>query len=410
MADEKLTNDEELLDGAEAQAEEVVASSDEVADQAVAAAETEAADAVDAYDEKVEAAVQHVAEEAEADAEAMSDAAIQADFAGDLIGDEEPAPAPEPAPVEEEPAKKRGRRSKQARSEKAKNDVAAPAAKKASGLAALGAPAWLAIAAACLVLGVVLGRFVLGGGGASGALAGKSTVTEAELDQPYATYTYKGKKASISVREIIEQNGTLEAAKDEEGNYTLPSAEYALNAARTAILNSEVESRGIEVSEDDAKAYAEKALGTSDYEAIGATYGMDADAVKDLIIENCRLNTLREEIVGGELPTMPEAPTAAEEGKEAEVTKAYAEYIINIAGDAWDAKKKAWKEADGAYATALADSTFSADGASYNDAQTAYYVAYQEYSQKQTEMGSSWTDYLNSLMSNASIEIHSLVS
>ena len=397
MADEKLTNDEELLDGAEAQAEEVVAATDEVADQAVAAAETEAADAVDAYDEKVEAAVQHVAEEAEADAEAMSDAAIQADFAGDLIGDEEPA-------------KKRGRRSKQARSEKAKNDVAAPAAKKASGLAALGVPAWLAIAAACLVLGVVLGRFVLGGGGASGALAGKSTVTEAELDQPYATYTYKGKKASISVREIIEQNGTLEAAKDEEGNYTLPSAEYALNAARTAILNSEVESRGIEVSEDDAKAYAEKALGTSDYEAIGATYGMDADAVKELIIENCRLNTLREEIVGGELPTMPEAPTAAEEGKEAEVTKAYAEYIINIAGDAWDAKKKAWKEADGAYATALADSTFSADGASYNDAQTAYYVAYQEYSQKQTEMGSSWTDYLNSLMSNASIEIHSLVS
>ena len=120
--------------------------------------------------------------------------------------------------------------------------------------------------------------------------------------------------------------------------------------------------------------------------------------------------SLREEIVGGELPTMPEAPTAAEEGKEAEVTKAYAEYIINIAGDAWDAKKKAWKEADGAYATALADSTFSADGASYNDAQTAYYVAYQIYSEAQNAVQTQWSDYVNGLLSQATITMNTLVA
>lgn len=403
MADEKLTNDDELIDGHQTQADEVVAAAEETFDTAEEAV-VEVADVEPVFTEKVEAAVQHVAEEAEMDAKQAE--AMEQDLA------DEKADAPV---TEEEPAAKRGRRSKMARAEKeAKTDIdeaARVAPKKLSGLAALSVPAWLAISAACLILGLVLGHFVLAGGGTSSALKGKATVTEAELDSAYATYTYNGKKASITVREIIEQNGSLEDSLNEDGTYNVPSAEYALNAARTAILNSEVESRGIEVSEDDAKAYAEQALGTSDYEAIGATYGMDADAVKELIMENCRLNSLREEVIGGTLPSMPDTPTAPEEGKEEEVTKDYASYIIKLAGDEWDAKKKAWKAADGAFATALADSsTFSADGASYNDAQTAYYVAYQQYSQQQSEMGTSWTEFLNGLMSNASIQIGSLVS
>ena len=403
MADEKLTNDDELIDGPEAQADEVVDKAEEAFDVAEEAV-VEVADVEPVFTEKVEAAVQHVAEEAEMDAKQAE--AMEHDSA------DEKADAPV---TEEEPAAKRGRRSKMARAEKeAKADADGSThavSKKLSGLATLGVPAWLAISAACLVLGLVLGHFVLSGGGASGALKGKATVTEAELDSTYATYSYNGKKGSISVREILEQNGSPDASKNEDGTYNVPSAELALNVARTAILEGEIESRGIEVTEEDAKAYAEQALGTSDYEAIGATYGMDADSVKELIMENCRVNALREEIIGGSIPTMPDTPAEPEQGKEEEVTKEYAAYIIKLAGDEWDAKKKDWKAADGPFATALADSTtFSADGASYTDAQTAYYVAYQQYSLQQSEMGTSWTEYLNGLMSNASIQIGTLVS
>ena len=400
MADEKLTNEEEEFDATvegmtDAAADVVDDASAAVLDELVdaPAEETVAALAEDAAaDERVEAAVRHVAEEAEADA------------AAGVI--EEPA-----APKQEEPRKKRERRSKQARAEKASTLVAEEApAEKTSFLAKLGVPAWLGICAACLALGLVLGHFALGGGAGAGsaAFAGATTVSEADLDKTYATYTYKGQSTPITVREILEQNGSLQA--DADGNYTLPSAELALNTVRTAILNKEVEDRNIEISDDDVAAYAESALGTGDFDAIASQYGMDVETVKDLITENCRLNKLREEVIGGELPTMPAAPTQPEEGKEAEVTKEYADYIISLAGDEWSKKKSTWKSEDGAYATALADSDFTADGASYNTAQTAYYVAYQKYSEKQTELSNAWTEYLNGILGNASIQIGTLLS
>ncbi len=401
MSDEKLTNEQDEL------VEETVESVEEVAEQvqedvadAVTEAETEveaaseaAAEEFDVQQEKVESAVRHVAEEAQEEV------------------------------AEEESPAKRERRSKQKRAEKAaKSGIdaveTAPSAAPATptGLAALGVPAWIGIAAASLVLGLLIGRFALGGGSgmspATGgvALGGQTAVAEDHLDDVFATYVYNGETQTITVREVIEQNGAIESAKDEEGNYTLPSAEYALNVARTNILNKEVESRDITVSDEDVTAYAEQALGTSDYEAIASAYGMDAEEVESLIVENCKLDALRKEVIGGEMPEMPEAPAAPEEGAEDQQTKEYADYIITLVGDEWDSKTGAWADDASAYATALADSEFTADGASYNDAQTAYYVAYQKYSEAQNDMSVKWTDYLNGLLSNASIQVGTLIS
>lgn len=410
--DEKLTTDaEEIVAAAEEQieekAEELVEDQAEVLEQVEEDVEeqlTQLAEDVEAAEEKAEAAVQHVAEEAEADVLAAEESAEEALAKDDVLEEELTA------------KKKRERRSKQARAEKAAkagDSFEAPAAPKASfvdKLATLGVPAWIGIAVACLALGLILGRFVLGGSAAGGVkLNGKTTVSEAELDSAYASYTYNGKTNTISVREVIEQNGTVDASKTDDGTYTLPSAENAINAARTAILNSEVDARGITVSDEDIAAYAEEALGTSDYDAIASTYGMEADAVKDLITENCRLNALRKEIVGGEAPTMPEAPAAAEEGKEDEATKEYADYIIGLAGDEWDAEKGTWASEDGSYATALADYEVTKDGASYNAAQAAYYMAYQLYTEKSNEATTAWNNFLNDLMSKASIQVGTLV-
>ena len=401
MSDEKNT---EGIEGLDAAAEQVIddaavveEAAEEVADEApaevadetvaeVAEEQETVTQALDEVDEKVEAAVRHVAEEAEAELKEAE---------------------------EEAERTPRERRSKQARAEKEakrgfEEPVAAPA--KASLLSRLGTGAWLGISAACLVAGLLLGHFVIGGSAVGVDLNGKTTVAESELDDAFAIYTYNGESHTLSVREVIEASGSLEASLNEDGTYKLPSPEYALNAARNAILDSEVDARGIEVSEGDVAAYAEENLGTSDYEAIASTYGMEADAVEKLVTENCRINALREEIVGAELPAAPEAPTTAEEGKEDEVTKEYADYIIALAGDEWDSEKGAWVDEASPYATALDGADFSKDGASYNAALSAYYVAYQVYTEQQTNISQQWTDFLNGLLSSASIQVGTLVS
>ena len=395
MSDEKNTEGIEELDATAEQvvddavveetAEETVA--DEApAEEAIAEGQEAVAQVLDEVDEKVEAAVRHVAEEAEAELKEAE---------------------------EEAERTPRERRSKQARAEKEakrgfEEPVAAPA--KASLLSRLGTGAWLGISAACLVAGLLLGHFVIGGSASGADFAGKTTVAEAELDNTLATYTLNGQSHTLSVREVMESAGTLDDFLSEDGTYKLPSSETAVNAARTAILNSEVESRGIEVSADEVAAYAEQNLGTSDFEAIGQTYGMDAAAVEKLITDNCRINALREQVIGTDLPVAPEAPATAEEGKEDEVTKEYADYIIALAGDEWDAEKGAWVDEASPYATALDGADFSKDGASYNAAISAYYVAYQVYNEQSATLSQQWTDFLNGLLSSASIQVGTLVS
>ena len=406
MADENLRGDAEELESPVVEAtEETAGLVDEVAEQIAesteqAAESIEQAAEAEALDEMVEIAVENVAKEAAA--ENAAEEATEAEDSAEVSLEQATDAAP---------AKKRERRSKQARAEKAARTGASEpvAATTASKTATYGLPVLIAAAVGCLALGLVLGRFVLGGG-AGGAASGKTAVTEAELDNAYANYTYKGETNAVTFREVIEMNGSLESAVDTDGNYKIPAAENALNAARTAILNKEIESRGIEVTDEEVAAYAEQSLGTSDFDAIASTYGMEADAVKELVEENCRLGKLRDEIIDGEVPAMPEAPEAAEEGKEDEATEAYAEYILTLVGDQWDSEKGAWVDESSSYATALAEYKFDGKTASYNAAQAAYYVAYQEYTTKSQEISNQWTEFLNGLLSNASIEISSMVS
>ena len=55
---------------------------------------------------------------------------------------------------------------------------------------------------------------------------------------------------------------------------------------------------------------------------------------------------------------------------------------------------------------ALSEYKMTKDGASYNAAQAAYYVAYQEYSEEISETTKIWEDYVNQLSRNATIEIY----
>ncbi len=312
--------------------------------------------------------------------------------------------------------------------EETNNTEASKSAGIMGTLSKLSVGAWAGIAVATLVIGAVIGRFAFGGG--AGASLNKSSLTEGELDTVVATYTQDGAGKSITARQVIEMTSSLESAKDDEGNYKVPSADNIMYAARNSIAIAEAESRGINPTDEELLDYAEKTLGqTPDFDSIASANNIDVDTVKKLLTDSYRIHELQEQI-GGEIaatepeyPTEPEYATTNEAGESLsseeiqqnrdaaynEVKKEYADYIIKLAGDEWDAENNKWKSEDGPYATALASYEITNDGATFQAAYTAYQTAYSTYSTAQSDYYQKITDYLSDLYSKCSISIATLV-
>ena len=282
-----------------------------------------------------------------------------------------------------------------------KNEKKAAKPAKAGAPKTFGLPVLIGSAVAALAIGVVVGHFALGGLGAGN---GKTTLAESDLDSAVATYTIDGKSNKITAREAIESTTTLDAAKNDDGTYAVPSADTILSCARNRILTAQVEAEGITVSDDDMKAYAKETMGSDDIETIASQYGMEKDAAEKLLKEAAGVKKLYEKIVDTDSLT---APTAPEEGKtEAE----YGKYIVGLLGDEWDAKKDTWAKTDGDYYSALGEQKFSSKSATYDQANAAYYVAYQKYSTEYSSASAKWTTYVNERLSKASIQINTLAS
>ena len=274
-------------------------------------------------------------------------------------------------------------------------------------------PILIAAAAAALVIGLLIGAFLLGGVRVEGtAVTGKAVVDEAGLDSPIASYTYGGSNATVTVREVIEKSTSLEAARDADGNYQVPTADSALGVVRNKLIVAEAEKLGISVTDEEVAQYASNALGTDDYEAIAAGYGMTVEAVENLMRESCLMSKLRETVVTAAeatLPDPPAEPASTDAEAASKPDKKYADYIIALVGDEWDAAKGTWASKEGPYASTLAGAyEITPNGATYEAAVAAYYIAYQLYSQEATTATAQWTDYVNGILSNATIKLYNL--
>ena len=137
---------------------------------------------------------------------------------------------------------------------------------------------------------------------------------------------------------------------------------------------------------------------------------MTEDQVKELVKKSASVKKLRDKIVEADKLTAPTAPTAPSDGNNDTATAEYGKYIIDLLGDEWDADKGDWAKTDGAYYAVLKDEKFSADSATYTQAQAAYRVAYQKYSAEFSNVNAKWTKYVNERLSQASIQINSLTS
>lgn len=255
------------------------------------------------------------------------------------------------------------------------------------------------------VVAAVIG-YVIGSGGFGGTGTGTATVGEDQLDTVIASYTYNGASHDITVRSAIESEYSLESAQNSDGTYSVPSAETIISTVRNNILVSEAESRGIEVSDDEMDQFAESMLGSSDYATLATQYGVTEDQAKEIVRERALIQKLYSQVVPeASTSTAPTEPTAPENGDTSTSSAEYAQYIIDLAGDEWDSENNTWASTDGSYYVALGDA-FTGDTATYEQAVTAYYVAYQEYSNQMSGYTTTWTDFANGLFANANIRLY----
>lgn len=268
----------------------------------------------------------------------------------------------------------------------------------------IGGAAALVIVA---VVAAVVGYFV-GSGSFGGAGTGSAVIEEGQLDTVVASYTYDGASHDITARDAIESQYSLDTAKNEDGTYSVPSAETIIAYVRNLILVDEATARGIEVSDDEMASFAESMLGTSDYATLAEQYGVSEDQAQKIVQENATINKLYNQVVpeASDL-SAPTDPTAPEDGDTSASSAEYAEYIIGLAGDEWDADAGTWASKDGSYYEALGDD-FTGDTATYEQAVTAYYVAYQQYSEKASQYYDTWMTFVNGLYAKANIKLYGL--
>lgn len=265
-----------------------------------------------------------------------------------------------------------------------------------------------------LVAGVVIaavvcgiGGYFIGNGGFGTQGPGTAKLEESQLDGAVASYTYDGKSVTVSAKQAIESQYSLDKVKDSDNKYATPSADNILAYVRNQILLKECQARNITVSDDEVKTYAESQLGSSDFKTLASQYGVSEDQAKGIVKDSATIQKLYNQIVP-DATSAPQQPTAPADGNNQTASKEYADYIIKLAGDEWDASKGTWKSADGQYAKAFQGQTVKADSATYEQAQTAYYVAYQAYQSKASEYQSKWKDFANGLYAKAQIKIYGL--
>lgn len=267
---------------------------------------------------------------------------------------------------------------------------------------------FVAAAVAAVVIAAILGFFI-GSGAFGGKGTGTSKLTEDQLNDTVATYAYNGAKHSISAREAIESQYSVESVKDENGKYAAPSADAILSYARNQILLDEAEKEGVKVSAKDMKEYAKKSIGTDDYGTMAKQYNVSKGQAKTIVKQSVMMQKLYEKVVpSASSSSTPEQPSEPKDKNNLtdDEKKAYADYIIKLAGKDWDSSKNAWRDSNSDYAKQLPN--FDGQSASFNDAKNAYYVAYQAYSTQASSASSKWTEFSNKLFANADIQIYGL--
>ena len=261
------------------------------------------------------------------------------------------------------------------------------------------------VIAAVVIAGIV--GYLVGSGGFSPSAVSSAVLSEGQLGDTVASYSFRGARHDVSAQEAIESEYSLSTIQNEDGTYPAPSAETIISYVRNTILLDEAASRGIEISDEDLDAFAESMLGTTDYTTIADQYGVTEDQARQIMRESATIQRLQEQIAPGYTTLSgPSEPTAPADGNTESSSAEYAQYILDLVGDAWDAEAGTWAESDNSYSVALGDIDLASGSATYEQAVTAYYVAYQNFVADATELSNAWAEFTNNLYAEADITLY----
>lgn len=267
--------------------------------------------------------------------------------------------------------------------------------------------AWVVIAVLALAIGVAAGHFLLGGAGTI-SLNGRTTLSAGELDSTVATYTVDGRTVSVTAREVLEESsGDAELTANEDGTYDVPSASDVLTYAQNQIILADADARGLTATDDEVDEFVSTNLGT-DLATLATSWGIDEDAARSVVADAVTMRKLQDEVATTELPEQPTAPSEPAEGAEDEPTAEYAQYVIGLLGDEWDADANDWARTDGTYYATLSGYEISNDAATYAAASAAYSVASSVYEEAYNQVSEELFAYTDALLSKATIQIGSL--
>lgn len=273
---------------------------------------------------------------------------------------------------------------------------------------ALPTAAWVAIAAAALVVGVLAGHFLLGGAG-SVSLGGRTTLSAGELDSTIATYTMDGRTVGVTAREVlVEASGSSEISANEDGTYDVPSASTVLTYVQNQLILADAEARGLTATDEQIDEFVTGSMG-SDLATLAQSWGISEDEARAVVSDAVTMRNLQDEVSTVELPEQPVAPAEPDEGAEDTPTAEYAQYVIGLLGDEWDSDANTWARTDGTYYATLSGYDISNDAATYAAASAAYSVATSVYQEAYATVSEELGAYTDSLLSRASIQIGSLV-
>lgn len=267
--------------------------------------------------------------------------------------------------------------------------------------------AWVVIAVVALAIGVAAGHFLLGGAGTI-SLNGRTTLSAGELDSTVATYTVDGRTVSVTAREVLEESsGDAELTANEDGTYDVPSASDVLTYAQNQIILADADARGLTATDDEVDEFVSTNLGT-DLATLATSWGIDEDAARSVVADAVTMRKLQDAVATTELPEQPTAPSEPAEGAEDEPTAEYAQYVIGLLGDEWDADANDWARTDGTYYATLSGYEISNDAATYAAASAAYSVASSVYEEAYNQVSEELSAYTDALLSKATIQIGSL--
>ncbi|MRX81640.1 hypothetical protein [Eggerthella guodeyinii] len=259
-----------------------------------------------------------------------------------------------------------------------------------------GSFALVLVGLACVVVGCVLGSILFGGSAA---------VFSLRSDGAVASFSYSGETREITQKDLQKLSIGHSLQEDESFDYT-----DVLYAVRMGVLSQEARNQGISVTDEDVSAYAKSQYRTDDYGTLGEGV-LDDEAVKEALEQELLVDRLR----GGHIsddsvqqPPVTPAPLAGGPGAESIPSAEYGAYIVELFGEAYDAKTNTWVQLDSPFYEAFQDESFSAQEATFEQAMKAYYVAYSLYDTAAFGSENSWTGYVNEVMSDVEVVLHGI--